>query len=126
MSEQSQNQCGRATGEVDGRVLAGLDAARELLDVRSLLLLVGVLLLAHISVLFIHPPSSVPVASSGGLDTGIVFDAGGRGDESPREGADPDGGRAKHDLVAILSGVVAALDGGFVGRAAPPAALSRE
>jgi basic membrane protein A len=68
--------------------------------VRSLLLLVGVLLLAHISLLYVHPAAPAPVASGGGLDIGIVFDVGGRGDKSFNDGAYRGGELAQHDLGA--------------------------
>lgn len=102
MNEQSQDRRSRATGECGRCVLAGLDAAREFVFVRSLLLLVGVLLLAHISLLFVHPALPMPVASSGGLDIGIVFDVGGRGDKSFNDGAYRGGERAEHDLGARM------------------------
>ncbi|HMA03457.1 MAG: BMP family lipoprotein [Gemmatimonas sp.] len=82
--------------------LAGLDAARDYFSVRSLLLLVGVLLLAHSSLLFVHPAPAMPVASSGGLDIGIVFDVGGRGDKSFNDGAYRGGARAERDLGAHI------------------------
>ena len=81
-------------------MLAGVPAARELFGVRSLLLLVGVLLLAHIALLFVHPAPPQPVASSGGLDIGIVFDVGGRGDKSFNDGAYRGGERAEKEFGA--------------------------
>ena len=100
MNEQSQNRETRATGRWHSRVLAGVRAARDLLFVRSLLLLVGVLLLAHIALLFVHPAPPAPVASSDGLDIGIVFDVGGRGDKSFNDGAYRGGERAEKELGA--------------------------
>jgi basic membrane protein A and related proteins len=100
MDEQSQDRESRATGQEDSRMLAGVRAARELFLVRSLLLLIGVLLLAHIALLFVHPVPTVPVASSGGLDIGIVFDVGGRGDKSFNDGAYRGGERAEKELGA--------------------------
>ena len=100
MDEQSQNREWRATSREDSCVLAGVRAAREVLFVRSLLLLVGVLLLAHIALLFVHPAPPVPVASSGGLDIGVVFDVGGRGDKSFNDGAYRGGERAEKELGA--------------------------
>src|SRR5256885_12422481 len=72
MKEQSQSHADCATGASDrgswaASMLAGRNAAREFERVRSLLLLVGVLLLAHISLLFVHPATPAPVARSGGL-----------------------------------------------------------
>jgi basic membrane protein A and related proteins len=81
-------------------VLAGIGAARELLRVRSLLLLIGVLLLAHIALLLVHPAPPISPASTGGLDIGIVFDVGGRGDKSFNDGAYRGGERAEKELGA--------------------------
>jgi len=81
-------------------VLAGVRAARELLLVRSLLLLIGVLLLAHIALLLVHPAPPVPAAGGGGLDVGIVFDVGGRGDKSFNDGAYRGAERAEKELGA--------------------------
>jgi basic membrane protein A len=81
-------------------VLARLRAAREFVCVRSLVAFVGVLLLVHIALLFAHPAPPVRVASSNGLDIGIVFDVGGRGDKSFNDGAYRGGERAERELGA--------------------------
>jgi basic membrane protein A len=81
-------------------VLAALRTAREVLGVRSLLVLVGVLLLTHVALLYVHPAPPAAATSSGGLDIGIVFDVGGRGDKSFNDGAYRGGERAEHDIGA--------------------------
>jgi basic membrane protein A len=53
---------------------------------RALLATISGLLLLHVALLFAGPASSVPAAGTG-LDVGIVFDVGGRGDKSFNDGA---------------------------------------
>ena len=53
---------------------------------RRLLVLIGVLLAAHIALLFVQPRGAV-AEGTGGIDVGIVFDVGGRGDKSFNDGA---------------------------------------
>jgi basic membrane protein A len=52
-----------------------------------LLVLLGVLLVAHIALLFVQPPGAAAEHDSAGVDVGIVFDVGGRGDKSFNDGA---------------------------------------
>jgi basic membrane protein A len=54
---------------------------------RKLLLLVGALLAVHVALLFVRPSGAAEPPSSEGLDVGIVFDVGGRGDKSFNDGA---------------------------------------
>lgn len=54
---------------------------------RRILTVVGVLLAVHIALLFVRPSSAAPVPTGPGLDVGIVFDLGGRGDKSFNDGA---------------------------------------
>jgi basic membrane protein A len=54
---------------------------------RKLLILVGVLLVAHVALLFVHPPGAAQAASSDQLKIGIVLDVGGLGDKSFNDGA---------------------------------------
>jgi len=54
---------------------------------RTLFLAVTGLLLAHIALLQIHPAGAAAPPAAGGLDIGVVFDVGGRGDKSFNDGA---------------------------------------
>ncbi len=54
---------------------------------RKLLILVGVLLVVHVALLFIHPSGAAQAASSDQLKIGIVLDVGGLGDKSFNDGA---------------------------------------
>ena len=52
-----------------------------------LFILIVVLLVAHIALLFVHPRGAAAEGDSAGVDVGIVFDVGGRGDKSFNDGA---------------------------------------
>ncbi|MFL5561817.1 MAG: BMP family protein [Gemmatimonadaceae bacterium] len=67
---------------------------------RKPLILAGVLLLAHVALLAIHPSGAAQPPASEGLDVGIVFDVGGRGDKSFNDGAFLGGERAEKELGA--------------------------
>ena len=67
---------------------------------RRTLLLIGVLLVAHIALLLVRPSGATVAATGPGLDIGIVFDVGGRGDKSFNDGAYLGGVRAARDLGA--------------------------
>ena len=67
---------------------------------RKPLILAGALLLAHIALLVIHPSGAAQPPASDGLDVGIVFDVGGRGDKSFNDGAFLGGERAEKELGA--------------------------
>ncbi len=67
---------------------------------RKPLILAGVLLLAHLALLFIHPSGAAQPPTSEGLDVGVVFDVGGRGDKSFNDGAFLGGERAEKELGA--------------------------
>jgi len=67
---------------------------------RRTLFLIGALLLAHLALLAITPPGATKTDNSEGLDVGIVFDVGGRGDKSFNDGAYLGGLRAMRDLGA--------------------------
>ena len=54
---------------------------------RKLLLLVGALLAAHLAFLFVRPSGAATPPTGPGLDVGVVFDVGGRGDKSFNDGA---------------------------------------
>jgi len=54
---------------------------------RKLLLLVGALLAVHLAFLFVHPSGAATPPTGPGLDVGVVFDVGGRGDKSFNDGA---------------------------------------
>jgi basic membrane protein A and related proteins len=53
---------------------------------RGLLTTIGILLAVHVGLLFAGPRDTIPPGGSG-LDIGIVFDVGGRGDKSFNDGA---------------------------------------
>ncbi|MGH7669623.1 MAG: BMP family lipoprotein [Gemmatimonadaceae bacterium] len=66
---------------------------------RKLLILVGVLLAAHVVLLFVHPAGAVsPVIDPKAVNIGIVFDVGGRGDKSFNDAAYIGGERAEKEL----------------------------
>ena len=67
---------------------------------RRTLLLIGALLLAHLALLTVHPAGATVADASEGLDIGIVFDVGGRGDKSFNDGAYLGGLRAARELGA--------------------------
>jgi len=67
---------------------------------RRTLYLIGALLLAHIALLTVHPSGATVADTSDGLDIGIVFDVGGRGDKSFNDGAYLGGLRAAKTLGA--------------------------
>ncbi|HEX8848322.1 MAG TPA: BMP family ABC transporter substrate-binding protein [Gemmatimonadaceae bacterium] len=67
---------------------------------RKPLILAAILLLAHLALLAVHPSGAAQPPSSEGLDVGIVFDVGGRGDKSFNDGAYLGGERAEKDLGA--------------------------
>ena len=54
---------------------------------RKLLAFIGVLLAAHLALLFVRPSGAAEVPTGKALDVGIVFDLGGRGDKSFNDGA---------------------------------------
>jgi basic membrane protein A len=54
---------------------------------RRLFVLIAVLLIAHIALLFVQPRGAVAEGDAAGVDVGIVFDVGGRGDKSFNDGA---------------------------------------
>jgi basic membrane protein A and related proteins len=54
---------------------------------RRLLVLIAVLLAAHIALLFVQPRGAAAEGEGTGVDVGIVFDVGGRGDKSFNDGA---------------------------------------
>ena len=67
---------------------------------RKLLLLLGVLLVVHVAFLFVRPAGAERLDVGQGLDVGIVFDLGGRGDKSFNDGAYRGAARAMRDLGA--------------------------
>ncbi len=67
---------------------------------RRTFLLIGALLLAHVALLTVHPSGATVADTSEGLDVGIVFDVGGRGDKSFNDGAYLGGLRATELLGA--------------------------
>lgn len=67
---------------------------------RRTLYLIAALLLAHAALLTVHPSGATVADTSEGLDVGIVFDVGGRGDKSFNDGAYLGGLRAAKTLGA--------------------------
>ena len=67
---------------------------------RKLLAFIGVLLTVHAALLFVRPHGSTPLPAPGGLDVGVVFDIGGRGDKSFNDGAYTGAERAARELGA--------------------------
>jgi|APMI01.1.fsa_nt_gi basic membrane protein A len=70
---------------------------------RRTLFLIGALLAAHIALLTVHPAGASVADASDGLDVGIVFDVGGRGDKSFNDGAYLGGVRAAKELGARVT-----------------------
>jgi basic membrane protein A len=66
---------------------------------RKLLTVLGVLLAAHVALLLVRPRGAT-AAGGEGLDVGIVFDVGGRGDKSFNDGAYNGAERARDSLAA--------------------------
>ncbi len=67
---------------------------------RKLLLTIGVLLTVHVVLLFVRPSGALQAPTGDGLDVGVVFDMGGRGDKSFNDGAYMGAERAMRDLGA--------------------------
>ena len=67
---------------------------------RKLLVFIGVLLTAHVALLFVRPSGAAVVTGTSGLNVGIVFDLGGRGDKSFNDGAYIGAERATRELGA--------------------------
>ena len=67
---------------------------------RKLLTVIGVLLGVHVALLFVRPSGAAVLPSGEGLDVGIVFDLGGRGDKSFNDGAYNGAMRAAADFGA--------------------------
>jgi basic membrane protein A len=70
---------------------------------RRTLLLIGALLLAHVALLTVRPSGATVADTTDGLDVGIVFDVGGRGDKSFNDGAYLGGERAARELGARIT-----------------------
>jgi basic membrane protein A len=69
---------------------------------RKLATLIGVLLVIHIGLLFVHPRSAETAPAADALRIGVVFDVGGRGDKSFNDGAYNGAMRAKQELGATV------------------------
>jgi basic membrane protein A len=67
---------------------------------RKLLAFLGALLTLHLALLFAHPAGAAALPTPGGLDVGVVFDLGGRGDKSFNDGAYAGAQRAARELGA--------------------------
>ncbi|HUQ45627.1 MAG TPA: BMP family ABC transporter substrate-binding protein [Gemmatimonadaceae bacterium] len=67
---------------------------------KKLLLLVGVLLVVHVALLFVHPSGAAVPPAGDAVDVGVVFDLGGRGDKSFNDGAYLGAERAERELGA--------------------------
>jgi basic membrane protein A len=67
---------------------------------RKLLIIVGLLLVAHVALLFVRPGGAEQPVTASAVDVGVVFDLGGRGDKSFNDGAYLGGERAQRELGA--------------------------
>jgi basic membrane protein A len=67
---------------------------------KRLLILLGVLLTAHVALLFVRPGGAATAPVGDAVDVGIVFDVGGRGDKSFNDGAYLGAERAEKELGA--------------------------
>jgi len=67
---------------------------------RRTILLIALLLAAHVALMFVRPSGASIADTADGLDVGIVFDVGGRGDKSFNDGAYLGGVRAAKELGA--------------------------
>lgn len=67
---------------------------------RKLYFVLAALLATHIALLLVHPSGAQQLAAGDGLDVGIVFDLGGRGDKSFNDGAYLGAERAHRELGA--------------------------
>jgi basic membrane protein A and related proteins len=67
---------------------------------RKLVLLLAGLFAVHIAFLFVHPSGAAELAAGDGVEVGIVFDVGGRGDKSFNDGAYVGATRAQRELGA--------------------------
>jgi basic membrane protein A len=67
---------------------------------KRLLILLGVLLAAHVALLFVRPSGAETAPVGDAVDVGIVFDVGGRGDKSFNDGAYLGAERAERELGA--------------------------
>src|SRR4030081_2533025 len=67
---------------------------------KKLLLLVGVLVIVHVALLFVHPSGAAEPPKGDAVDVGVVFDMGGRGDKSFNDGAYIGAERAQRELGA--------------------------
>src|SRR3954447_18370226 len=67
---------------------------------KRLLSLLGVLLVAHVALLFVRPRGATSAPIGDAVDVGIVFDVGGRGDKSFNDGAYLGAERAERQLGA--------------------------
>jgi basic membrane protein A len=65
---------------------------------KKLLILVGVLLVVHVALLFVHPSGAAVPPTGNTVDVGVVFDLGGRGDKSFNDGAYLGAERAEKEL----------------------------
>ncbi|NUP54734.1 MAG: BMP family ABC transporter substrate-binding protein [Gemmatimonadaceae bacterium] len=65
---------------------------------KKLLILVGVLLVVHVALLFVHPSGAAVPPTGDTVDVGVVFDLGGRGDKSFNDGAYLGAERAEKEL----------------------------
>lgn len=67
---------------------------------RKLYVVLATLLVVHVALLFVRPSGAEQLDSGEGLDVGIVFDLGGRGDKSFNDGAYLGAERARKELGA--------------------------
>ena len=65
---------------------------------RKLLILVGVLVVVHVALLFVHPSGAAAPTTGNAVSVSVVFDLGGRGDKSFNDGAYLGAERAAREL----------------------------
>ncbi len=69
---------------------------------RKLLIVIALLLATHVVLLFIRPSGATSAPTGAGLDIGVVFDVGGRGDKSFNDGAYRGAEQAQRELGARI------------------------
>ena len=75
---------------------------------RRILTVVGVLLAVHLTLLFVRPSGAAAPPTGTGLNVGVVFDLGGRGDKSFNDGAYVGAMRAAEQLADVAKAASAA------------------
>ena len=82
------------------RLAEGRSTGDSISFMRKFFAFIGVLLAVHVALLFVRPAGATVTPTGDGLDIGIVFDLGGRGDKSFNDGAYIGAARAVKELGA--------------------------